>query len=70
MFDRWAIVAGHYYYANDYHSGQWSDLYKKLCRISKYFHPSPLWKSVEDAELAIPGTLEVYNTLRIINLGD
>ena len=61
--DRWAIVAGHYYHAIDYHTGQWSTLYAKQCRISRYFKPSPLWNGIRDAERAIPGALDVYNAL-------
>lgn len=38
-FDRWDIVEAHYWFAVHYHGGQWSDLYSKLCRISRYFSP-------------------------------
>ena len=38
-WDRWDIVEAHYWYAVNYHSGQWSDLYARQCRISRYFRP-------------------------------
>ncbi len=39
-YDRFDIVEAHYSFAIDYHSGQWSDLYARQCRISKYFTPA------------------------------
>lgn len=38
-FDRFDIVEAHYWFAVHYHGGQWSDLYAKQCRISRYFNP-------------------------------
>lgn len=38
-YDRFDIVDAHYWFACDYHSGQTSDLYSRLSRISKYFKP-------------------------------
>ena len=38
-FDRWDIVEAHYWFAVNYHSGQFSELYAKQCRISCYFKP-------------------------------
>ena len=46
-WDRFDIVEAHYAFACDYHSGQSSGLYARLCRISKYFTPSPLWRGYE-----------------------
>jgi len=46
-FDRFDIVSAHYAFAVDYHSGQWSDLYARQCRISKYFTPGAMWKGYE-----------------------
>ncbi len=40
-FDRFDIVEAHYLYCADYHSGQGSALYAKLCRIGRYFSPRP-----------------------------
>lgn len=39
-WDRCDIVEAHYLFCCDYHEGQWSGLYAKLCRIGKYFEPS------------------------------
>lgn len=38
-FDRWDIVEAHFWFAVHYHGGQWSDLYARQCRISRYFRP-------------------------------
>jgi hypothetical protein len=38
-FDRFDIVEAHYWFAVHYHGGQFSDLYAKQCRISRYFNP-------------------------------
>jgi hypothetical protein len=43
-FNRFDIVEAHYAFCSDYHEGQWSDKYAKLCRISQYFKPSPLFR--------------------------
>lgn len=39
-WDRFDIVEAHYWYCIDYHSGQGSPLYARLCRIGRYFAPS------------------------------
>lgn len=41
-FDRFDIVTAHYLFCCHYHGGQASRLYARLCRIGKYFTPSPL----------------------------
>ena len=38
-YNRFDIVEAHYWYCAHYHGGQWSDLYRRLCRISEYFSP-------------------------------
>ena len=38
-WDRFDIVEAHYLFCRDWHGGQWSDLYARMCRISKYFTP-------------------------------
>lgn len=38
-FDRFDIVQAHYWFCADYHDGQWSDLYARLCHISNYYKP-------------------------------
>jgi hypothetical protein len=38
-FDRFDIVEAHYWFASDYHGGQFSELYSRLCRIGRYFKP-------------------------------
>lgn len=34
-FDRFDILEAHYWYCADYHSGQWSGEYARLCRIQR-----------------------------------
>lgn len=41
-YDRFDIVEAHYWFCVDYHEGQCSDKYAKLCRIREYFTPSPI----------------------------
>lgn len=48
-FDRWDIAEAHLAFCMDYHSGQSSELYRRMCRITDpkgkiQFRPSPLWK--------------------------
>lgn len=59
-FDRFDIVEAHYAFACDYHGGQSTDLYAKLCRIGQYFTPSPLWRNFDS--LSENGK-EIYNNL-------
>jgi hypothetical protein len=46
-FDRFDIVSAHYAFCADYHDGQFSDLYVKLCRIGTYFSPGLSWNGYE-----------------------
>ena len=41
-FDRFDIVEAWYLALTHCHGGQWSPEYARLCRMSKYFRPSPL----------------------------
>lgn len=59
-FDRFDIVEAHYAFACDYHDGQSSYLYAKLCRISKYFTPSPMFRGFESLS---ENAKEIYNNL-------
>jgi len=46
-FDRFDIVEAYYAFFCDYHEGQYSDKYRRLCRILRYFKPSPLFQGYE-----------------------
>lgn len=59
-WDRFDIVEAHYAFCCDYHSGQSSELYARLCRISRYFSPSPLFRGF--ASLTENGQ-EIYRAL-------
>lgn len=37
--DRFSIVSAHYAFCADYHGGMGCDLYRRLCRISRYYSP-------------------------------
>lgn len=41
-YDRMDILDAHYWFCADYHDGQWSRLYERLCRIGRVYQPSPL----------------------------
>lgn len=46
-WDRFDIVEAHYTYCMDWHGGQWSPEYAKLCRISRYFKPGTMFQGFE-----------------------
>jgi len=41
-WDRFDIIMAHYVFYANWHSGQWSEHYARLCRIGKYFTPAPM----------------------------
>ena len=47
-FDRFDICEAYYLYFCDWHNGQWSEEYKRLCKMQKYFKPSPLLRTAKD----------------------
>ena len=63
-FDRFDIVSAHYAYAVDYHGGQWSELYARQCRISRYFRPGAMFNGYES--LSENGK-EIYDNLVELN---
>jgi hypothetical protein len=58
VMDRYSIVEGYFWYFVNYHGGQCSEEYRRLCRIQKYFNPSPLSSGPETE-----GGQEVYDNL-------
>ena len=60
-YDRHDIIEAHYAFCVAYHGGQNSDLYKRQCRISRYYRPSPMWRGYPN--LSDNGK-EIYNALR------
>jgi hypothetical protein len=59
-WDRFDIAAAYYLYYCDYHSGQWSPEYARLCRILRYFRPSPM---VECLDRLSDNAQEIYHRL-------
>jgi len=46
-FDRFDIVSAHYAFYSDFHSGQFSEFYSKMCRIYNYFTPGVMWRGYD-----------------------
>ena len=59
-FDRWDIVEAHYWFCADYHEGQASEKYRRLCRISEYYTPGPCHKGYDSLS---DNAQEIYHSL-------
>jgi len=59
-FDRFDIVAAYYFYFINYHTGQWSEEYKRLSKILRYFKPCPAWHDISDVS---ENAMEIYNSI-------
>tara|TARA_R110000765_G_C18438255_1_gene546605 strand:+ start:213 stop:404 length:192 start_codon:yes stop_codon:yes gene_type:complete len=57
-YDRFDIVDAHYWFAVNYHTGQFSDLYARQCRISEYYKPGILANGPENEN-----SQEIYDAL-------
>jgi hypothetical protein len=66
-FDRFDIVSAHYAFCCDYHEGQGSELYAKLCRIGNYFTPGMAWKGYDS--LSENGQM-IYHNLAMDSIAD
>jgi len=40
-FYRFDICEAHYLFLSLWHEGQWSEMYRRLCRMTSYFNPRP-----------------------------
>ena len=47
-WERWDIVSAYYAYYSDWHGGQASPEYDRLCRIGRYFKPGMYWNGYSD----------------------
>ncbi len=47
-YDRFDIASAYYLFFVHYHEGQWSEKYRRLSKLTGYFHPG---LSVENGEL-------------------
>lgn len=61
-WDRFDIVEAHYAFYTDYHGGQNSPEYARLCRISRYFRPGALFRGF--ASLS-ENAQEIYRALEV-----
>lgn len=43
----WDMVEAHYTFCMDYHAGQWSPEYARMCRLGRFFKPGPMWQGYE-----------------------
>jgi hypothetical protein len=56
-FDRFDIVSAWFLALSHCHSGQWSREYERLCKLTRYFRPSPMLSVDSLSE----NGLEIYN---------
>jgi hypothetical protein len=61
-WDRFDIVSAHYAFYCDYHGGQWSKEYARLCRISRYFRPGAAFRGFESLS---DNAQEIYRALEV-----
>jgi hypothetical protein len=40
-FDRFDICDAHYLFLSEWHEGQWSKKYRRLCNMGRFYKPSP-----------------------------
>lgn len=58
-FDRFDIIEAYYVFFVQYHEGQWSRKYRRLCKMGTYFKPG---LSVQNGDLE-GNALEIYENL-------
>ena len=59
-FDHWDVVEAHYWFSVHYHGGQFSELYAKTCRISRYFTPGMMATGPSSENACV-----IYNNLEL-----
>lgn len=57
-WDRFDIVSAHYTFCEQWHTGQACPLYARLCRIQRYYRPSPMGGPLTDNAREILRRLE------------
>jgi len=57
-FDRFAICQAYYWYFTHYHSGMWSNEYKRLCKMQQYYKPA-----ASERMPSSPESATIYNQL-------
>jgi hypothetical protein len=57
-FDRFDIAQGLYWYCNDYHGGQGSDLYRILSKVSSTYRPGAMESCPSDGGNIVYEALE------------
>ncbi len=70
-WNRFDIVEAHYWFCADYHGGQWTALYERLCKIGSYYSPGPMHRGFdglsENGQAIYCGLVEKdgYNTAHL-----
>jgi|TARA_B100000965_G_C19414871_1_gene679411 hypothetical protein len=59
-FDRFDIIQAYYLFFVDYHEGQTSKKYTRLCKIGKYYKPSSTFSGVDSLS---ENALAIYENL-------
>lgn len=62
MYSRFDILEAYYVFFVNYHEGQWSDKYKRLCKLRKYFLPRWRVREFGLEALSLDGK-EIYDRL-------
>lgn len=60
-FDRWDIAAAWHLYLQHTHGGQWSPKYARLCKLRRWYRPSP---SEEFVDGLSENARAIYDQLR------
>ena len=55
MFDRVEIADTYFWWLAEHHDGRWSDTYRRLCQLGRFYTPSPLARG--------PASPDAYRTL-------
>lgn len=60
---KWTVYSVLYHYCAQYHGGQFSDLYRVLCKVANVYHPGRT-ESLESAIDSDPAAMDFYNRLQ------
>ena len=60
-FERFDVAEAYYLFFRDYHEGQWSEKYSRMCKLTESFKPSPIlsYDNLEENGQAIYDSLVV-----------
>jgi len=66
FFNRFDIAEAYYLFLGDYHEGQFSEKYERLCKMGQYFKPRPAlsYETLEENGQAIYDALVAKEAYR------